>query len=99
MNPVVAGIDNGKPILYEYDSIGTQSNSESFAVGGTAGPNMYGLLESHYREGMNAQEVEDTLAEVLLCGMDRDILSGYGAVLYVLTMDEMKVVHLKTKML
>ena len=92
-------MDDGKPILYEYDSIGTQSNSESFAVGGTAGPNMYGLLESHYRDGMTPQEVEDTLSEVLLCGMDRDIMSGYGAVVYVLTMDEMKVVHLKTKML
>jgi 20S proteasome subunit beta 3 len=99
VHPVVAGLDDGKPILVEYDAIGTQSSSENFAVGGTAGENMLGLMEAHYKPNMSAQQIEDTLTEIITCGIDRDILSGYGAVVYVLTVDEMKVLHLKTKML
>ena len=97
-HPIVAGLDDGKPVLFEYDSIGTQSNSEKFAVGGTAHENMYGLFETFYKPNMNPQEVEDTLAEVITTGADRDILSGYGAVVYILTKDGLKVSHLKTKM-
>jgi 20S proteasome subunit beta 3 len=91
-------LDGDKPVLFEYDSIGTQSNSEKFAVGGTASENMYGMFETYYKPNMNPQEVEDVLAEVITSGADRDILSGYGAVVYVLTKDGIKVSHLKTKM-
>ena len=98
-HPVVAGLDDGKPILYEYDAIGTQSNSETFAMGGTAMENMYGLFESYYKPGMKPQQVEDTLSEILLAGIERDIGSGYGGVVYVLTPNDLKIVHLKTNML
>ena len=60
---------------------------------------MFGMLETMYKPNMKPQEVEDTLSEIIVSGGDRDILSGYGAVVYILTVDEMKVVHLKTRML
>ena len=96
--PVVVGLDDGHPILYEYDSIGTQTNTENFAVGGTAGANMVVLMENYYKPDMSPEQLEDCLAEILVSGTDRDILSGYGGVVYVMTTDELRIVDLKTKM-
>ena len=60
---------------------------------------MYTMMESYYKPNMTPLEVENTLAEVITAASDRDILSGLGAVVYVLTEEELKEVHLKTKMI
>lgn len=91
-------MDNGNPIIYEYDSIGCQSNSENFAVGGNAATGMMGLLENLYRPDLTPQQLEDNLAEILVAGTDRNILAGYGGIVYTLTTSDMMVANLKTKM-
>ena len=45
---------------------------------------MKGLCESFYREDMSPEEVEEAVAQTLVSGMDRDILSGWGGIVYTL---------------
>lgn len=83
MSPILAAIDSkGEPYISTYDSIGCLSDSEPFACSGTAGDMMKGLCESFYREDMGAEELEEAVAQILLSGMDRDILSGWGGIVY-----------------
>lgn len=97
VTPIVVGLQDGKPIIVTYDSIGNQSGTEKFAVGGTASDNFYGLCESYYRDGIQAAELEDVLANALVSGMDRDIYSGWGGIVYVMTEKSIEAKYLKTK--
>jgi len=98
VSPIVIGLQDGKPIIYNYDSIGTQTDTEKFAVIGTASDNFYALCESYYREGLHAEELEDIVANTLVSGCDRDILSGWGGKVYVMTKDKITEKCLKTKL-
>jgi 20S proteasome subunit beta 3 len=51
--PTVIGIENGKPILVNYDSIGTYSGNEAFVFQGSSATNMASLCESLYKDDMN----------------------------------------------
>ncbi len=97
VSPIVVGVQDSRAVLVTYDSIGNQTKSEKFAVGGTAGDNFYTLCESYYREGIKSEELEDILANVLVSGVDRDILSGYGGIVYVLTETGLEAKYLKMK--
>ena len=57
VQPLVVGLDDGVPILYEYDYIGTQSHSEDFGFIGTAGYNFAGCCESYYKKDMSPEEL------------------------------------------
>lgn len=54
VSPIVIGLEDGKPLVYNYDSIGTQSHSEPFAYVGTSADTMASLCESFYRENIEA---------------------------------------------
>jgi len=43
-----------------------------------------GPAESFYRKDLPADELTETVSQVLLAGIDRDALSGWGALVYVL---------------
>ena len=60
------------------------SNLDPFQVGGTAADNLLGPAETFYRPNLKPEELTEVIAQVLLSGIDRDILSGWGAVVYVL---------------
>ena len=98
VSPIVIGLQEGKPIIYNYDSIGTQTDTEVFATIGTAADNFNALCESFYRLGLQAAELEDIVANVLVSGLDRDILSGWGGKVYVLTNNKITEKCLKTKL-
>lgn len=80
---VVAGIENGEPVLVDYDSIGCTSDVD-FTTMGTGGENMLGNVEAFYRKDMDKEEVAEAVSQTLLAGIDRDILSGWGGVVYIL---------------
>lgn len=77
-------MEDGKPILGTYDSIGCLSDLDNFQVGGTAADDLLGPAESFYRPDLAPADLSETIGQVLLSGIDRDILSGWGAVTYVL---------------
>lgn len=54
-------------------------------------------MENFYKPDMSPKELETVVGEIFLSGIDRDIMSGLNASVYVLTENELKVVDLKTK--
>lgn len=58
------------------------TDNEFFAASGTAGDMMKGMCESVYRDDMGPEELEEAVAQILLSGSDRDILSGWGGIVY-----------------
>ena len=98
VTPAVVGLQDGRPLLCTYDSIGTQSVHERFAAAGTAAGNFVGLCESYHRKGLGREELGDVLANVLVSGLDRDVLAGWGGVLYVMDTERIDIKTLKTKM-
>ena len=91
MTPVVAGLDYdaGKklwtPVLAGYDLIGCMDDNNTFAVGGSCTELLYGACESYYKDNMGPDELFEVISQALLSSIDRDILSGWGACVYILT--------------
>ena len=97
INPVIAGLEKGEPIIASSDYIGCMTVNEDFACDGTAGDNFLGLMESYSRKDLSPQELSDITANVLLSGIDRDIMSGWGAMTFLMTEDGIQIKNLKTK--
>ena len=88
VEPIVAGLDeNDKPFLSAMDLIGAPVYTDDFVVSGTATANMYGMCETLYKEDMEPEELFETISQALLASLDRDALSGWGAVVHVITKD------------
>lgn len=83
VSPIVAGLEDGKPIIATYDSIGCKTTSENFATSGTAYEGLFGIAESYNKDDASPQELEDALGNILVSGCDRDILSGWGGAIYI----------------
>lgn len=97
--PVVIGLENGKPLLVNYDSIGTYSGNENFVFQGSSATNMASLCESLYKDNMNEQQLYDALASIITNGIDTDILAGWGAIVYIMSSKGIEAKYLKTKMI
>jgi len=88
IEPVVVGIDEkNEPFLSAMDLIGAPSYHDDFVVSGTATANMLGLCETLYKKDMEPEELFETISQCLLASVDRDALSGWGAVVHVITKD------------
>lgn len=97
--PVVAGLGkDGKPFLCCFDFIGAMSKAEDFVVSGTASEQLYGVCESFWREGMDKDELFETVAQCLLSAVDRDCLSGWGGEVHIITKNEIITRRLKGRM-
>ena len=97
--PIVVGMEGDVPHLCTYDSIGCQTDTEDFGIGGTAGENFYGLCEAYNRSNISETEMSDIIGNIIVSGCDRDILSGWGALTYRLTPEKLEIKQLKTKLL
>ncbi len=81
---IIAGVSDGKPELYVLDPIGSVL-SDKFAVVGTGAPIAIGVLESEYSEGLSVDEAKPLLLRAVRAAMARDISSGDGVDLMVIT--------------
>ena len=99
IEPVVAGLDakTGKPFLSGMDLIGAPVYTDDFVVTGTATANMYGMCETLYKPNMQPDELFETISQALLASIDRDALSGWGAVVHVITKDGVTTRELKAR--
>ncbi|EER04589.1 proteasome subunit beta type, putative [Perkinsus marinus ATCC 50983] len=77
---------------------GTESTAPDFIVSGTATEQLMGVAESFWREGMGPEELAEVLGQSLLSGIDRDCLSGWGGMVYILTDKELITKTLKGRM-
>ena len=86
---IIGGVDDGKPDLYVMDPIGSVL-SDKFAAVGTGAEVAMGVLESEYKEGMSAEEAKPIVIRALKSAMARDISSGDGVDLMIITHDGIK---------
>jgi 20S proteasome subunit beta 3 len=102
VEPVVVGLErhedgeNGsadssgcryRPYLCSMDVIGATSLSHDFVCGGAATASLYGTAEAFWRPGMDRDELLEVICMAFVTALERDCLSGYGALVYILTAD------------
>ncbi|ORY90517.1 nucleophile aminohydrolase [Syncephalastrum racemosum] len=89
VEPVVAGLGkDNKPFICSMDLIGCINFAKDFVVSGTAGPNLYGMCESVWEPDLEPEDLFETISQALLNAQDRDALSGWGAVVHIITKDK-----------
>jgi 20S proteasome subunit beta 3 len=76
-----------RPFLCSMDCIGAQSSSEAFVCSGVAAKSLYGTAEALWRPDLSADDLVKVCAEAFTSALERDCLSGYGAMIYVITGD------------
>lgn len=76
-----------RPYLCSMDMIGAKSESTAFVCAGTAAQCMYGTAEALWKPNLTAYQLVAVCGQAFLSALDRDCLSGYGAILYLLTPD------------
>jgi len=99
VEPIVAGLtpiehrdDSGavtslsyEPFITAMDLIGAGVDTKDFVVGGTSSEQLYGVCEAMYKPDMEAEDLFETISQCLLAAVDRDCLSGWGAIVYIIT--------------
>jgi len=99
-DPVVAGLDpkTNEPFICSMDLIGCINFAKDFVVAGTCSPNLYGMCEALHRPDLGPDDLFETIAQALVNAFDRDALSGWGAVVHVITPATVVTRTLKTRM-
>ena len=103
VEPLIAGLEKGekegewKPFLVNMDSIGAPCYTKDFSCVGTGAEGVMGVCESMWREGMDAKDLFETISQCMLSALDRDALSGWGAVVHVITADSITTSELKCR--
>ncbi len=86
---VVGGVDENGPSLYVLDVLGSNIPDNYTAVG--SGAEMaVGVLEESYREGMTVEEGRDLAVRAIKSAISRDVRSGDGIDLLIITKDGVK---------
>ncbi|KAJ8605372.1 hypothetical protein CTAYLR_002376 [Chrysophaeum taylorii] len=99
IEPLVAGLKDGdQPFLCGMDLIGAPVYTNDFVVSGTCTPNMNGMCESLWRPDMTPDDLFEAVSQCLLASVDRDAMSGWGAVVHVITPDGVTSKRLKGRM-
>lgn len=99
VGPVVAGINShsGKPFIAGFDLIGCIDEAKDFIVSGTASEQLFGMCESLYEPDLGPEDLFETISQALLNAADRDALSGWGAIVYVIEKDKVTKRNLKMR--
>ncbi|WVQ99571.1 hypothetical protein IAU59_006707 [Kwoniella sp. CBS 9459] len=105
IEPVVAGLTtptpldpNPKPYISTMDTIGCITTPKDFAVAGTAADKLYGVAEGLWEPDLEPEDLFETISQTLLNAVDRDALSGWGAVVHIITHDKVTTRTLRARM-
>jgi 20S proteasome subunit beta 3 len=87
VEPLVVGLmeKTQKPFLCAMDMIGAQSFSKSFVCAGAASASLYGTAEALWRPDMEAKELVEVCGRAFQSALERDCLSGYGILVYLIS--------------
>ncbi|KAK9371054.1 nucleophile aminohydrolase [Lipomyces kononenkoae] len=99
VGPIVAGINSKteEPYICGFDLIGCINFAKDFVVGGTSSAQLFGMCESLWEPDLEPDDLFETISQALLNAQDRDALSGWGAMVYVITKDKVVKRLLKTR--
>lgn len=99
VGPIVAGLNSKtrKPFVCGFDSIGCIDFAKDFIVAGTASDQLFGMCEALYEPDLEPEDLFECISQALLNAADRDALSGWGAVVYIITKDKVVKRYLKSR--
>lgn len=100
VEPVIAGLDpkTMEPYVASLDLIGCPMETEDFVVSGTCTEQLYGMCESLWEPDMEPDVLFETISQALLNAVDRDAVSGWGAVVHIIEKDKVTTQKLKARM-
>ncbi|KAJ2300263.1 proteasome core particle subunit beta 3 [Coemansia sp. RSA 2706] len=99
VEPVIAGLDkNQQPFICNMDLIGNINYAKDFVVCGTASDNLFGMCESLWEPDLGPEDLFEMVSQALLNAVDRDAMSGWGAVVHIITPDGTITRELKGRM-
>jgi proteasome beta subunit len=83
----IGGVDKKGVHLISSDVVGGLEEKEKYISTGSGSPFAYGVLESHYKEGMTREEGIRIAIKAVRAAMERDVFSG-GKKIQVAVIDE-----------
>jgi len=100
IEPVIAGLDpkTHKPYIACMDLIGCPMVTDDFVVSGTCTEQLYGMCESLWEPDLGPEDLFETISQALMNAFDRDAVSGWGGVVYIIEKDKITKKSLKTRM-
>jgi 20S proteasome subunit beta 3 len=91
VEPIVVGLSGSseanEPFLCAMDMIGAQSFSKSFVCSGAASKSLYGTAEALWKPDLEPDELAEVCGKAFQSALERDCLSGYGVLVYLVTSD------------
>lgn len=97
--PIIAGLEaDGTPYITGMDLLGAMAPAADFVVAGNNTESLFGTCESFWKPDMEPEDLFETISQCLVAGSGRDCLSGWGAVVHVITMDKIITRNLKSRM-
>lgn len=100
VEPMVVGLDpvTSQPIIGNMDLIGCVNEPSDFVVGGPCSDQLYGMCETLWEPNLEPDDLFETIAQALVNACERNAVSGWGAVVYIIEQDKVTVRHVKTRM-
>jgi len=100
VEPVIAGLDpkTMEPFIASLDLIGCPDVTDDFVVSGTCTEQLYGMCESLWEPNMEPDDLFECISQSLLNAVDRDAVSGWGAVVHIIEKDKVTTRTLKARM-
>jgi proteasome beta subunit len=82
----VAGPKNAKEFgIFSLDAAGGLTEVEDYFVAGSGGELALGFLEGSYKKGITVEEAKELAKKAIMAAIGRDVFSGDGIELYVIT--------------
>eukprot|EP00128_Syssomonas_multiformis_P009751 Colp12_sorted_trinity150504_noHs@10236 len=99
IEPVIAGLDpkTNEPFIASCDLIGCPMITDNFVVCGTCTEQLYGMCESVWEPDMEPDQLFEAVSQALMNAVDRDAVSGWGAVVHIIEKDKITTRYLKTR--
>lgn len=100
VEPVIAGLDpkTFEPYVCSMDLIGCINEPEDFVVAGTCTEQLYGVCEALWEPDLEPDDLFEIISQALTNALDRDPVSGWGAVVHIIEKDKVTTKNLKTRM-
>jgi proteasome beta subunit len=86
---IIGGIEEGGPIIYVLDPLGSLIPDKYAAVGSGAEIAL-GVLEAEYKDGLRVEEAKELAIRAIKSAVARDATSGDGADTLIITKDGIK---------
>eukprot|EP01112_Ceratiomyxa_fruticulosa_P020404 TRINITY_DN692_c0_g1_i1.p1 TRINITY_DN692_c0_g1~~TRINITY_DN692_c0_g1_i1.p1 ORF type:complete len:208 (-),score=39.80 TRINITY_DN692_c0_g1_i1:130-753(-) len=97
--PVICGLEEVDGVLKPYisatDLIGAPVYTDDFLMTGPCNPALYGMCETMWRPNLEPDALFETVSQCLLSSLDRDAISGWGAMVYLITPENVTVKKLQ----